>query len=274
MMSPERQEKQSKRFSVQPDTWLVSYGMRREAAQFAVRTMSKEFPAFIGGTLFGSLSKGSSKKLSDIDLCIYLNAEDLAKENSVSESLFLREPTSKDMELHQREGSAPHFSDYFGSVTRHMENLINSKLPWHDQFTEKDIHIMPMSSFVITDGIQAILGMEGASQTRERALFRLSNMFNGLALTQNIIPYRTMLLSELKARGDDGERVWRSIIEMVIQHEHYREWETLKLPSVERFLETLKLSYPLTLDKALRIYGRDLKDKNVKKKTDGGSSDE
>lgn len=246
-----------KRFATQPDSWLTSFSSRRRAAKELTQEMMNWSDLVTGGMLFGSLTRGESSRRSDIDIALFVDTSLLAKTRNIEESVLIRELTDADRKKAVSGARVEHFAQYIPLFENKAKEILSKHLPLREKLTKSDILVFPMSELIVSDGIRALhRESDTVVQTPERALYRLASLFIGLALTQGVFRYRTQVLSTLRDMGEAGEKIWQKIIREVAVLERDVERKIKPEQTVDAYLHNEGVQYPLTLDEAVRVYGR------------------
>ncbi len=249
----EKKEKAPKRFSAQPDGLFNLYEARRRAVQEGIKQLRADFPFITGAVLDGSLARGKSHYKSDVDVYVFFDAAQVAKELGIRLEEILRDvplerqgkPTSiDDMTPYEKFllGLAHTGSAYICS------NVSRLRMP-----TEPQVMPVATGKEVIDDALRALNFAQNlpAIQHPGTAMMRLVRLFH-ISVTQGVFADREYLLQGLKSKGAIGEFIWSKIIELVAQGERFDKHgfytDPLQMPLPQH------IKYPWTLEEALKKY--------------------
>lgn len=257
-----------KRFELQQDGLIGKYETRRRVVQNVIdKYVSAENSPIVGATLFGSLSKGKSRIGSDIDLAVFYDPAVAANRCDLNQEDFIRQlqpNNNDDRDIMQKRNEVTYrYESQIGAKITEELDLVTRAI---NVVTARDfVHVFPMNSFVVKDGVRAMAG-EDSLQSKGDAATNFLKLFQ-LSVTQGVMVFRHQLLHECRVRGAEGEKIWRQILKYIVMHEHLNDWsdfvkerdiypKEVTEETVTDFLQSKKLHYPVTLDEAIRVYGK------------------
>lgn len=231
--------------------------MRREMVRKEMLRLQDADSGFIGATFFGSETKGKAKWKSDVDVAVFINTADIARQMGIPEkNLF---------EL-KHIGGKVMTAEEFNELPQHLKVTVAYRMFIEDKFKgifaklllPEGVHALPiyMSKMVIEEGVKALTSKSTLFLSRSETLSMFARMFH-LEVNGGIRPYREMLFLELLKFGSKGRGAWRKIIETTARLEQHEKTKHAGLNPAEIELDPNK-SYPWTLERAMKMYAPSL----------------
>ena len=251
---------------------------RVSGLQRAVETIRRERPEVLSLALFGSLTKGTTKLESDIDMAVYVDADLLRDVHpDLGDDLFLDKKYDFNAIRNGRlQAVTFRWKDLRSDLSDEYERYVNEKIlaaiPGLRKEQLKDVYIQPVSEKIVDgileeikesyqkypNGIASSNIQLGGRQVWEgdwakdqtpnsrvepnQLLFGLFFLDAGGGLRE----YRKQIIDRLWLWGELGEQIWKDLISKTEMWEQRVDFDSL--PTAKR--------YPRTLKAAHALYGR------------------
>ncbi len=249
-----------KRFSLNPkfknSEDIDIYKDRREIARLAVQKAVEADIGIVGGSLFGSITKGKSRPDSDVDVCVFYDP-DIAKEKLAKHGMEtdLESLVKYHHETTDSEDAAPaerYINLLHGLVQKIFKENILTEVD-----TELHIMLVPVGEVVTEAMINHYRGHESIMNDDE--ISDLARLFS-LSVSNTLNPYRTQLIEKLVSLGEEGESFWDVIITHIVLYENAREianeYEEFGPDERDEFIQKRGLKYPISLSEARKKYSQ------------------
>jgi len=232
------------------------YKDRREIARLAIKKAVEADIGIVGGSLFGSITKGKSRPDSDVDLCVFYDPE-VAKKKLEDHGMKtdLGPLVEHNNETTDDEESPPaeRYINLLHGVVQKLfkENILD------EADTELHVTLVPVGEAVTDAVIDFYRGNESMMNNDE--VSNLARLFS-LSVSNSINSYRTQFIEKLASLGEEGERFWDVIITHIVLYENARdiadEYAEFGPDERDEFIQKRGLNYPIRLDEARKKYSR------------------
>lgn len=264
---------EGKRYSLSKESFAKD---RIIGVRNALEKIFEEKPEIVGATLFGSLVKGDVREESDIDMHVFINADEVSNSHANEEDLIIE----KKFDFNSRRGEEIkagtfRWKDLRRDIADEYAGYVRLKLKEEMPSLDDDQlnHIIPT---VITEDIlgeyledilhsykeypegalskKVLIGSptikegEAAKADTENSRVEPNQMLYSmffLAVGNGLKPYRKYIIDKLVMEGEAGESVWKDLIRST------EGWEQ----KISFYEGQSDKKYPRTLEEATRVYG-------------------
>ncbi|MFA6193812.1 MAG: nucleotidyltransferase domain-containing protein [Parcubacteria group bacterium] len=234
--------KSEKRFRLSKEDFAKE---RIEGVRDTFQEVKKDYPEILSFCLFGSLVKGDTKLESDIDMAVFVDAEQLeCRFGNIGR--YAGKPVVKKT-IDREKGAIVLDTEMRVDVVRPIRNAIREILKKRLGLIDnqvRDILIKPISEDIIDSHVEEMVrGIEKENNDPKKfeTVYISRNLYEMFHLETGggIRKYRKYLIDKLCAMGETGERVWGEIVSDTSSMEHSH-------PD--------NIRYPRTLEEVKKIY--------------------